>query len=351
MTDVLTDAVTAEHDRIAGADADRWRAWGPFLAERSWGTVREDYSPDGEAWGWFPFDHARSRAYRWVEDGLAGLCDRRQGLCLGLALWNGADPILKERLFGLGGKEGNHGEDVKECYWFLDAVPSHSWLRWRYHYPQAAFPYDDLIAENARRGFDEPEYELLDTGVFDDGRFFSVEVAYAKRDPDDICMRITARNHGDRPGAAAPAAPALVPQRVVVGQPRRGPRRPPAPAGERGRRRRSSSTIRASAAGTPPRPTRPARRSAAGSAARTRRTSSASTAPTRRLRRPDVSAYPKDGIGDHVVAGAPTVDPDGVGTKAACWFTFEVAAGAEVEVRLRLRRVGFGRPRRPASSG
>src|SRR6059058_162864 len=168
----------------------RWRRWGPYLSERQWGTVREDYSSDGNAWGYLPHDHARSRAYRWGEDRLAGFSDIEQRLCLGLALWNGRDPILKERAFGLTGPEGNHGEDVKEYWWYLDALPSHAWNRWRYHYPQAAFPYDELIAENGRRGKFDPEYELLDTGAFDDDRYWVVEVDYAKAAPTDLLMTV-----------------------------------------------------------------------------------------------------------------------------------------------------------------
>src|SRR6266849_4827868 len=156
----------AERARLAEADAGlRWRRWGPYLAERAWGTVREDYSADGNAWAWFPHDHARSRTYRWNEDGMAGICDDHQFLCLSLALWNGADPIMKERMFGLSGPEGNHGEDAKEYWFFLDSTPTHSWMRWRYLYPQAAFPYGDLVEGNARRSRLDPEYELLDTGV------------------------------------------------------------------------------------------------------------------------------------------------------------------------------------------
>ncbi len=187
----------AERERLAEAESGgRWRQWGPFVAARAWGTVREDYSADGEAWTSFPHDHARSRTYRWNEDGLAAICDRDQWLCLGLALWNGVDPILKERPFGLTGPEGNHGEDVKECYWHLDATPTHSWLRWRYHYPQRPFPYDELVAENARRGQDAPEFELLDTGAFADDRYWVVEVTYAKSAPDDICLLVTVTNAG-----------------------------------------------------------------------------------------------------------------------------------------------------------
>src|SRR3982751_5643448 len=146
-----------------------WKRWGPYLAERAWGTVREDYSAAGSAWEYLPHDQARARAYRWNEDGLAGICDRHQKICFALALWNGRDSILKERLFGLTGNEGNHGEDVKEYYFYVDSTPSHSWMRWRYVYPQAEFPYGDLVAENRRRGRHEPEYELVDTGVLDDG--------------------------------------------------------------------------------------------------------------------------------------------------------------------------------------
>ena len=196
--------MAAESERIAGfgrledglRQAGPWYRWGPYVSERQWGTVREDYSADGEAWTYLPHDHARSRAYRWGEDGLAGFCDIEQRLCLGLALWNGRDPILKERAFGLTGAEGNHGEDVKEYWWYLDALPSHAWNRWRYHYPQAAFPYQDLIAENGRRSRFDPEYELLDTGVFDQDRYWITEVCYAKADPDDLLMAITVTNAG-----------------------------------------------------------------------------------------------------------------------------------------------------------
>ena len=195
---------SAERKRVEGfgrledglRGAGDWYLWGPYLSERQWGTVREDYSADGDAWAYLPHDHARSRAYRWGEDGMAGFSDIEQRLCLGLALWNGRDPILKERMFGLTGAQANHGEDVKEYWWYLDAVPSHAWNRWRYHYPQAAFPYDDLIATNGRRGKFDPEYELLDTGVFDDDRYWIVEVDYVKADPTDLIMVIRATNAG-----------------------------------------------------------------------------------------------------------------------------------------------------------
>ncbi|MBV9578974.1 MAG: glucosidase [Chloroflexi bacterium] len=173
-----------------------WWRWGTFLSERQWGTVREDYSPEGDAWDYFPHDHARSRAYRWGEDGLLGLCDSRGRLCFCVTLWNEADPILKERLFGLTGPEGNHGEDVKEAYFYLDATPTHAYMRALYKYPQRAFPYNDLVAENRRRTRLEPEYELVDTGIFADDHYFDVQVEYAKADPADIVIRLTIVNRG-----------------------------------------------------------------------------------------------------------------------------------------------------------
>jgi len=182
--------------RAAHGDEPGWYRWGPYLADRQWGTVREDYSDDGDAWGYLPHDHARSRAYRWGEDGLLGICDDRGRLCFAIALWNEADPILKERLFGLSGPEGNHGEDVKEVYHYLDATPTASYLRAVYLYPQRAFPYDDLVAENARRGRDDPEYELTDTGVFAEDRYFEVQVEYAKAGLEDIAIRIGMTNRG-----------------------------------------------------------------------------------------------------------------------------------------------------------
>jgi len=173
-----------------------WKRWGPYLSERQWGTVREDYSPHGNAWDYFPHDHARSRAYRWGEDGIAGFSDDQQRLCVSLALWNGRDPILKERLFGLTNGEGNHGEDVKEHYYYLDATPAHSYLKMLYKYPQREYPYADLVRENSRRGTGAPEYELLDTGAFDENRYFDVFVEYAQVEPDDLLMRISIHNRG-----------------------------------------------------------------------------------------------------------------------------------------------------------
>src|ERR1700712_2016490 len=192
---------TAEHARLAESPAasDPWRLWGPYLSGRQWGTVREDYSADGDAWNYFPFEQSDARAYRWGEDGLGGICDRFGFLNFGLALWNGQDSRLKERLFGLTNPQGNHGEDVKEYWWARDATPTHSYAEWLYRYPQAAYPYAELVAENARRGRDQPEYELSDTGVLAENRFFDVSIKYAKAAPDDLCIRITATNHGPDP--------------------------------------------------------------------------------------------------------------------------------------------------------
>lgn len=190
--------LSIERDRLR-LDGVRWRHWGPYLAERAWGTVREDYSPNGDAWNYFPHDHARARAYRWNEDGLLGWCDEHQRLCFALALWNGRDPILKERLFGLNGAEGNHGEDVKEYYFYLDATPTYSFVKLLYKYPQRAFPYAALLQENGRRSRHAPEYELVDTGIFDDNRYFDIFVEYAKADPRDTLILLTAVNRGPAP--------------------------------------------------------------------------------------------------------------------------------------------------------
>ncbi len=193
---------TAEGQRLLAAGrGEGWRRWGPYVSDRQWGTVREDYSPGGNAWEYLPHDHARSRAYRWGEDGLAGFGDDRLLWCLGIGLWNGRDPILKERLFGLTNTEGNHGEDVKELYYHLDGTPTHSYMRMLYKYPQAAFPYEQLVAENRRRGTEQPEYEIRDTGVFAENRYFDVTVEYAKAAPDDILMQVTVTNRGPDPAA------------------------------------------------------------------------------------------------------------------------------------------------------
>jgi hypothetical protein len=208
---------------VAGAEAERlaqdarrqrnWKRWGPYLSERQWGTVREDYSEGGDCWSYFPHDHARSRAYRWGEDGLLGITDRQGRMCFALALWNGRDPILKERLFGLTGPEGNHGEDVKELYYYLDSTPTHSYLKALYKYPQAEYPYEALVRGSGERGKQDPELELLETGVFDGDRYFDVLAEYAKADADDILIRITVANRGPD---------ALVPEHLELGQGRGG---------------------------------------------------------------------------------------------------------------------------------
>src|SRR4051812_7386879 len=193
-----------QHEPIAEVqrlhqDAQRtknWKRWGPYLSERQWGTVREDYSPNGDCWNYFPHDHARSRAYRWGEDGLLGFCDRECRLCFAPALWNGKDPILKERFFGLTNTQGNHGEDVKEVYFYLDSTPTHSYCKALYKYPQAKYPYNELVVESARRSRTDPEYELVDTGVFNENRYFDVFAEFAKCSPDDICIRLTIHNRG-----------------------------------------------------------------------------------------------------------------------------------------------------------
>ena len=201
----MTEPDTAEHQRLT-AEAARepnanWKRWGPYLAERQWGTVREDYSPDSQAWDYLTHEHARSRAYRWGEDGLLGFCDRQCRLCFSIALWNGKDPILKERLFGLAGEEGNHGEDVKEHYFYLDSTPTHSYAKALYKYPQAEFPYAKLIEENRRRDRLADEYELSETGAFDEERYFDVQAEYAKAGADDLLIRITVTNRGPEPAA------------------------------------------------------------------------------------------------------------------------------------------------------
>src|SRR5690242_20719910 len=195
--------MTQEEIRLSesGVRRKHWKRWGPYLSERAWGTVREDYSPYGNAWEYLSHDHARSRAYRWNEDGLAGISDRKQNICFALALWNERDPILKERIFGLTGNEGNHGEDVKEYYYYLDSTPTHSYMKYLYKYPQAEFPYTQLVDVNRRRSRSEQEYELIDTCVFEQDRYFDIFVEYAKNDPDDILTRVTVINRAPESAA------------------------------------------------------------------------------------------------------------------------------------------------------
>ncbi len=304
--------------------AGDWYHWGPYLSERQWGTVREDYSADGTAWEYLPHDHARSRVYRWGEDGLAGFCDAEGRLCLGLALWNGRDPILKERIFGLTGTEGNHGEDAKEYWWYLDATPSHAWNRWRYHYPQSEFPYRSLVEENARRGKQDPEFELLDTGAFDEDRYWMVEVDYAKADPHDLLMVVRIRNAG--PDADTLHVLPTAWYRNTWSWDVEGPR-PELHA--------EATTIATE-------------HPFLGSLELVADIGPDGQAPSllfcdnetnvRRLFGTDQSpAYPKDGINDHVISGAPTVNPGQRGTKASFWYQVTVDPGATVELRLRLR--------------
>ncbi len=209
MEGATTTATSAEHRRLSQARQGKapWRHWGPYLAERAWGTVREDYSEDGDAWSFTTHDMARSLAFRWGEDGIGGICDADQLLCFAPAFWNGADPILKERLFGLTNSQGNHGEDVKELYYYLDNTPTHSYMRLLYKYPQQPFPYDQLLSENARRSRSQGEYEITDTGIFADQKYFDILIEYAKSTPDEVLIRITACNR-----ASSPATLHLIPQ-------------------------------------------------------------------------------------------------------------------------------------------
>ena len=331
--------MTTEGDRVAGfgrledglRQASPWYIWGPYVSERQWGTVREDYSEDGDAWNYLPFDHARSRAYRWGEDGLAGFSDIHQDLCVGLALWNGRDPFLKERLFGLTGPEGNHGEDVKEHWWYVDATPSHGWNRWRYHYPQAAFPYDQLRQENARRDRRAPEYEILDTGVFDQDRYWVTEVTYAKSDDAaELLMEVRVTNASqetdtvhvlpsawfrntwsweeapDKPSLKIAAAAGDAASAVDLGHPFLGP---------------LELLADAASDGTAPTPL----------------FCENETNNERLFNCMSVTRYPKDGINGHVVSGAATVNPEQTGTKCAFWYTLTVRPQETAVVRVRLR--------------
>src|SRR2546421_6067241 len=193
--------MNAEQSRVAQNDraGECWDLWGPYLSERAWGTVREDYSGYGDAWNYFPHDHARSRAYRWSEDGIGGISDFKQRLCFAFAFWNEHDPILKERFFGLTGLQGNHGEDVKEIYYYLDSTPTHSYMKMIYKYPQAAYPYAKLVETNAARTQFDPEYEIMDTGVFNEGRYWDIEIEYAKAGPHEFSFPVTAPNRGREP--------------------------------------------------------------------------------------------------------------------------------------------------------
>ncbi|WP_188676764.1 MGH1-like glycoside hydrolase domain-containing protein [Subtercola lobariae] len=317
----------AEAQRLAEANdgSVAWRDWGPYVAERAWGSVREDYSADGDAWASFPHDHARSRVYRWNEDGMAGFSDLDQKWCLALALHNGVDPILKERMFGLAGPQGNHGEDVKEYWWYLDGTPTHSFNTWRYHYPQAPFPYNDLIETNANRSKLEAEYELVDTGIFDESRFWVVTVDYAKKGPHDLLMQITVENAG--PDAATiDVLPTLWYRNTWAwGYADEDPK--PVLSYEDGRvvgRQQSTGTLYLQGEG------------AGGAGAGHALFCDNETNTARIYGEAESPAYPKDGINDYIVSGAATVNPEETGTKAALHYSVTLGPGESRVIRVRL---------------
>ena len=314
---------TAEQQRLDEARASRptWRKWGPYLSERQWGTVREDYSHSGDAWNYFTHDHARSRAYRWGEDGLGGISDDRQLLCVALALWNGKDPIVKERLFGLTNSEGNHGEDVKEYYFYLDSTPTHSYMKYLYKYPQVAYPYDDLIRVNRQRTRQEYEYELIDTGVFAGDRYFDVFVEYAKASPEDLLIRITATNRGPEP-ATLHVLPTIWFRNVWSWD------------GENSKPSlREVDGGRAVAAAHPDLGDRFLIADGAPEWLFTENETN-----TQRLSGiPNRTPYVKDGINNYLVHGdTHAVHPRKVGTKAAAHYPVTIGAGASAVFRLRL---------------
>ena len=306
---------TREEERL-GESRDRtahWKRWGPYLSERAWGTVREDYSPGGTAWDYVPHDHARSRAYRWNEDGIAGISDRRQNLCFSVALWNKRDPILKERLFGLTGQEGNHGEDVKELYYYLDSTPTHSYMKALYKYPQSEFPYQRLLEENQRRTRKDPEFELLDTGIFDQDRYFDVFVEYAKADVDDICIRIEVANRGAQ-AAEVEVLPTLWFRNTWSWG--REQKRPSLRAS--GPSSVHAGKYHLSCEGTP------------------ELLFCDNETNSGRLFGVPGPRYPKDGIHDYVIHGSETVNPDRVGTKCAARYKLTVPSHGSAVIRLRL---------------
>jgi hypothetical protein len=322
--------MTAEEARLADArqHVAHWRRWGPYLSERAWGTVREDYSADGEAWHYFPHDHARSRAYRWNEDGLAGISDRHQRICFALALWNGRDPMLKERLFGVSGKEGNHGEDVKECYFHLDNTPSHAYMKYLYKYPHAAFPYAALVAESQRRTRLDPELELLDTGIFAEDRYFDIFIEYAKATPEDLLIRITAANRA-KDAATLHLLPTIWFRnrwswQAGVDKPRL------CVSGEHA----NVIALRESYYGQ-----RWLTCEETGAGPEFLFTENETN--VCRLFGSEMSPiYAKDGINNRVVSGArDAVNPAREGTKASAWYVREIAGGESVTWRLRLSDV------------
>jgi hypothetical protein len=327
--------MNAEQKRLTEAREQRkpWRKWGPYLSERQWGTVREDYSAGGDAWNFFTHDHARSRAYRWGEDGLAGLSDDKQHLCFALALWNGKDPILKERLFGLTNSEGNHGEDVKEYYFYLDSTPTHSYMKYLYKYPQAAFPYEDLVRTNRQRSRHEMEYELLDTGVFKEDRYFDIFVEYAKGDAEDILVRITAINRGPE-AAELHLLPTLWFRNdwsAWIAPSNR--------AAEKPNLKQIRATAGVSAVAATHTPLGDFILSCDGDVPLLFTENETNHERLFPGREKNESPYVKDGINDAVVQGKKeTVNPEQQGTKVAAHYQFMVGAGQTEVVRLRLTK-------------
>ncbi len=318
--------MSREEERLKEARDGKaqWKKWGPYLSERQWGTVREDYSGDGEAWTYFPHDHARSRAYRSGEDGLAGFSDEKQRLCFALSLWNGQDPILKERLFGLTGAEGNHGEDVKEYYFYLDSTPTHSYMKWLYKYPQRAYPYADLVETNRRRSKLELEYELLDTGIFNEDRYFDVFVEYAKVSPEDILIRITAKNRGPE-AATLHVLPTLWFRNVWTWMPEA-----PKPILRQVEARKGMRTITVSHAGL-------GERWLYVDGEMPLLFTENETNNQQLFGTTNAGSYVKDGINDYVVLGRKdAVNQAGMGTKVAAHLEVKVETGDEAVLRLRL---------------
>ncbi len=304
-----------------------WRKWGPYLSERQWGTVREDYSQDGNAWDYFTHDQARSRAYHWGEDGLAGISDHRQLLCFSVALWNGKDPILKERAFGLTNSEANHGEDVKEYYFYLDSTPTHSYMKYLYKYPQAAYPYVDLIETNRRRNRGDMEYELLDTGIFNEDRYFDVFVEYAKQSPEDILIQISVVNRGPEP-ATVHLVPALWFRNTWTWWPDT-----PKPSLKQVSGQKGNHVVAASHADLGERYLY-----CEGDAELL--FTENETNNERIFGTANQSPYVKDGINNYVVGGKKdAVNPEKTGTKSAAHYQLNVGAGRAATVRLRLTDV------------
>ncbi len=303
-------------------DRAAWLRWGPYVAERAWGTVREDYSEHGQAWEYFPHDHARSRAYRWSEDGLGAVCDSRQALCLGWAFWNGRDPILKERIFGLTGNQGNHGEDAKELWWYLDSTPTHSWMRWRYLYPVEEYPYDHFVEETRRRSRHDPEEHITDTGVLDTG-FWDITVDYAKAGPEDLCIGLRATNRSDSQQTLHILPTLWFRNSWSWG---RDDRRPTISLVDEGvaanHHLLGHMTL------------------VVDGAAAEDWLFCDNESNSQRLWGVEGSPFPKDAINDHVVNGLATVNPSGQGTKAAAWIQRTGAPGETVELKLRLSRTG-----------